>query len=101
MKRDPNSHRSQIWMKRNDFTTNQQCRAFLIKLFDIFHIKYEFKASSILVWYSDREHYRVILDPEKVLVKLINKRTGAVKEYWKPEPYYDMCMDIVQSEIKI
>lgn len=75
-------------MKRNDFTTNQQCRAFLIKLFDIFHIKYEFKASSILVWYSDREHYRVILDPEKVLVKLINKRTGAVKEYWKPEPYY-------------
>lgn len=59
MKKDPNSHRSKHWMKRNDFTTNQNCRAFL--------------------------------------VKLVNKRTGAIKEYWKSEPYYDMCMDIVQS----
>lgn len=97
MKKDPNSHRSEIWMKRNDFTTNQHCRALLVKLFDIFHIKYEFKSSSIIVWYSDSDRYRITLDPEKVIVKLINKRTGAVKEYWKPEPYYDMCMDIVQS----
>lgn len=97
MKKDPNSHRSQIWMKRNDFTTNQNCRALLAKLFDIFSIKYEFKSSSILVWYSDSDRYRITLDHEKVLVKLINKRTGAITEYWKPEPYYDMCMDIVQS----
>ena len=39
MKKDPNSHRSKIWMKRNDFTTNQHCRALLVKLFDIFHIE--------------------------------------------------------------
>lgn len=101
MKKDPNSHRSEHWMKRNDFTTNQNCRALLVKLFDIFSIKYEFKSSSIIVWYSDSDRYRITLDHEKVLVKLINKRTGAITEYWKPEPYYDMCMDIVQSEIKI
>lgn len=90
MKKDPNSHRSQRWMKRNDFTTNQNCRAFLVKLFNIFSIKYEFKSSSIIVWHSESERYRIT-------VKLINKQTGAVKEYWKSEPYYDMCMDIVQS----
>lgn len=101
MKKDPNSHRSQHWMKRNDFTTNQNCRDFLVRLFNILSIKYEFKSSSIIVWHSESERYRITLDHEKVLVKLINKQTGAVKEYWKSEPYYDMCMDIVQSEIKI
>ena len=58
MKKDPNSHRSQIWMKRNDFTTNQQCRAFLIKLFDIFHIKYEFNEAWNLQIITDRKIHR-------------------------------------------
>ena len=40
------------------------------------------------------EKYRIVIDPENIMVKLINKRTGTVKAYWKDNPFQEVCADI-------
>ena len=47
----------------------------------------------MIVRYND-EKYRIVIDPENIMVKLINKRTGTVKAYWKDNPFQEVCADI-------
>lgn len=97
MKKQKNSCRSVRWMQRNDFRTNPECRAYLTRLFDRYGINYQFKGNCIIIWCDDAEQYRITLDEDNTLVKLIDRRTGEVHHYPADNPYTQMCLDIVRA----
>jgi YbbR domain-containing protein len=93
MKKEKNSCRSKKWLHYNDFINNPNCTQFLVKLFHNYGIGYQFKNNCVIVRYNN-EKYRIVIDAENIMVKLINKRTGTVKAYWKDNPFQEVCADI-------
>lgn len=60
-------------------------------------VRYQFKGNCIIVWCDDAEQYRITLDEDNILVKLIHRRTGEVHHYPADNPYTQMCLDIVRA----
>lgn len=98
MKKDKNSSRSRRWMQYNDFTQNEKCKDFLVKLFELYGIEHEFKGKYLIARYQS-EVYRIVIDAENVIVKLINRRSGVVRRYYSDRPYKAMCEDIISAPV--
>lgn len=96
MKKDKNSCRSKKWMRWNDFTNNQNCKEYLVKLFEAYGIAYQFKEKSVDVKYTNAK-YRIWIDRENIMLVVQCRNTGECKCYYKDNPYREVCRDIVSS----